>query len=215
LPLINQLLLARSKGIDKALRTKIAVALLQFDKDIYKHAGVNGFSDYTKLAEHASLIELGGLKGQAWIGLHPKWFQEEPVPQSLPPSSEHSNSFKSQASFATTTPPPTLAPQATIPPRYQTPSTLPPAGVSDEPIPFCFFPLVTCLVNRQKGGTSQPLRSAIGLILGPTVYATAGVSSLREYLALAVEANIVELGGADGHAWVKAHPDVLSGRRSF
>jgi len=43
----------------------------------------------------------------------------------------------------------------------------------------------------------------------------AGVSSLREYLALAVEANIVELGETDGQVWVNAHPDVLSGQRSF
>jgi len=215
LPLISQLLLERSKGIDKASRSTIAVAMLQLDKDIYKHAGVNRFSNYTKLAEQASLIELGGLEGQAWIGLHPKWFQEETVPQSPPPSSEHSSSssasqggIKSQASLTTTTPPPTLAPQATIP----NPSTPPPA---DGLIPFCFFPLVTCLVNAQKGGISMPLRSAAGPTLGPTVYAMAGVSSLREYLALAVEANIVELGEADGQVWVNAHPDVLSGQRSF
>jgi capsule polysaccharide export protein KpsC/LpsZ len=38
---------------------------------------------------------------------------------------------------------------------------------------------------------------------------------MREYLALAVEAGIVEIGGADGQAWVRLHPDVLSGKRTF
>jgi len=195
--------------------------MLQLDKDIYKHACVNRFEDYAALAERASLVSLGlhGPDGEAWIGLHPKWFEEDTVPQSPPPSSEHSSSsssasqgsIKSQASFTTTTPPPTLAPQATIP----NPSTPPPADVSDGLIPFCFFPLVTCLKNLQKGRMSKPLSSAVGSTLGPTVYAMAGLSSLEEYLALAVEANIVELGGADDRAWVKGHPDVLSGQRSF
>jgi hypothetical protein len=58
----------------------------------------------------------------------------------------------------------------------------------------------------------KPLRSSVGLTLGPGVYATAGASSMKEYLALAVRAGVVECGGSDGYAWVRLHPDVLDGR---
>ncbi|KAJ8597232.1 hypothetical protein M405DRAFT_586593 [Rhizopogon salebrosus TDB-379] len=53
-------------------------------------------------------------------------------------------------------------------------------------------------------GRSLSVRSA--------VYASAGVSSLREYLVLAMNTGVVECGGSDGYAWVRLHPDVLSGR---
>jgi hypothetical protein len=43
LPLINQLLLARSKGNTKPGRSTIAVALSQCDQDVYKRADVNKF----------------------------------------------------------------------------------------------------------------------------------------------------------------------------
>jgi len=76
LPLIVQLLQARSKGDMKPGMYSIAFALLQYDKDAYKRAGVNKFGDYALLAERASLIELGGSEGEAWIALHPKWFKK-------------------------------------------------------------------------------------------------------------------------------------------
>jgi hypothetical protein len=84
LPLINQLLFARSKETMKPRRTIIAVALRQYDEDVYKLAGVNKFKDYTLLAQQASLIELGGLGGEAWIALHPNWFEEEKSVPELP-----------------------------------------------------------------------------------------------------------------------------------
>ncbi|KAG0705181.1 NYN domain-containing protein, partial [Suillus ampliporus] len=58
LPLINLLLLARSKGNIKPSRSIIAVDLVQFDKNVYKRAGVTRFAQYTALAEQASLLEL-------------------------------------------------------------------------------------------------------------------------------------------------------------
>jgi hypothetical protein len=195
--------------------------LLQYDKDIYTRNGLNKFGEYASLAEQASLIELGGREGQAWIALHPNWFKDEttPVtPQSPTPSSVHSNSspapqdnIKTPASFTTTTPPPSFTSQAATP----NPKTPPPPATSDKLIPFCFYPLVTRMVNFQKGGMTRPLRSSVGLILGPAVYATAGVSTVKQYLTLAMQAGIVELGGSDGHAWVALHLDVLSGKRTF
>jgi hypothetical protein len=73
--------------------------------------------------------------------------------------------------------------------------------------------LLSALAGVQKGGQMKPLRSSVGLALGPGVYAIAGASSLKEYLVLAANAGIVEGGGTDGYAWVKLHPDVPDGRR--
>jgi hypothetical protein len=81
-------------------------------------------------------------------------------------------------------------------------------------MPFSFYPLITLLVKVQKGGMTKTRRSTVDLILGPAAYATAGVSTLKEYLDLAVQAGIVELG-VDDHEWVMLHPDVFSGKRSF
>jgi hypothetical protein len=219
LPLINQLLLARSKGNTKPGRSTIAVALSQCDKDVYKRAGVSTFKEYSALAQRASLIELGGREGDAWIALLPDLFKDKtnasksPIPSPIP-STVPSNSSVPQGNVRTsaaTTPPSSSASQSTIPNSNSNTSHLP--TVSNEPIPLHFYPLMTYLAGVQKRGLTKPLRSSVGLALGPGVYATAGASSMKEYLALAVRAGVVECGGADGYAWVRLHPDVLYGRR--
>jgi hypothetical protein len=92
LPLINQLLLARSKGNMRPGRSTIAIALCKDDKDVYKLAGVKKFKHYVLLAERASLIELGQSGSDAWIALHPKLVEEETsVPESPTPLTVHSN----------------------------------------------------------------------------------------------------------------------------
>ena len=211
LPLIDQLLLARSRGVVKPGRSAIAIAVLQCDKDAYGRAGVTKFKDYALLAEQASLVELGGLKADAWIALHPNLLKEETTPKSLTPPTAHRSSFP--ASQHTSTPWITSAtslPYATTP----NPSTSP-LDASDRPIPPCFVPLITCLANIEKDGVMNPLRSQVGLVLGPAIYARAGVDSLKEYLALAANAGVVECGGVSGYAWVRLHRDVLTGRRVF
>jgi hypothetical protein len=152
LPLINQLLLARSNGIEKASSSAIAIALLQYDKDICKHAGVNHFGDYASLAERASLIEMGGWEGQAWIALHPRWFKEDTTPKSSTPSSS-----------IRTPPPPNLVSRAAarnfasraVTRNLSTPPH--PPAVSDEPMPFCFYPLIKC--SEGWGGKAPPFIS--------------------------------------------------------
>jgi hypothetical protein len=214
LPLIDQLLLARSKGVVKPGRSTIAIALLQCDKDVYERAGVTKFKDYALLAEQASLVELGGLQGDAWIALHPSLSKEETTPKSLtPPTAHPSSSPAPQYNVDTSTPsmPSTISPPYATTPNFSTP----PLDVSDGPILPCFVPLITCLANIQKDGMTKPLRSQVGLVLGPAIYARAGVDSLKEYLALAANAGVVECGGVSGYAWVRLHPDVLTGRRVF
>jgi hypothetical protein len=215
LPLINQLLLVRSSGNTRPGRSIIACALRQYDKDVYKRAGVSTFGSYIALAQRASLIELGGLEGDVWIALHPDLFKDKTNASKSPtPSAVPSNSSAPQGNVRTsaaTTPPSSSASQSTIPNTNTNNSHLP--TVSNEPIPLHFYPLMTYLAGVQKHGLTKPLRSSVGLALGPGVYATAGASSMKEYLALAVRAGVVECGGSDGYAWVRLHPDVLYGRR--
>jgi len=119
LPLINQLLLRRSKGIMKPGRSTIAVALSHCDKDTYTRAGVNRFRGYASQAEQASLVELGGSEGDAWIALHPSLFKEETTPKSPTPSPTHSNSSSTpvpQGNANPTTSSTTPPPHATAPP---------------------------------------------------------------------------------------------------
>jgi hypothetical protein len=82
--------------------------------------------------------------------------------------------------------------------------------VSNEPISLHFYPLMAYLARVHGGGLMKPFSSSVGLAPGP---GTAGASSMKEYLALAVRAGVVECGGSDGYAWARPHPDVLDGRR--
>ncbi|OAX33591.1 hypothetical protein K503DRAFT_859713 [Rhizopogon vinicolor AM-OR11-026] len=216
-PLIEQLLLMRSKGVMKPGRSAVAIALVEHDKGVYKRAGVTKWKDYASHAEKAFLIELGGLEGDVWISLHPRWFKEETnAPTSSTPSSVRSNGSPAPQDNIKIPVPKPSTPAPSPAPRTTTPNlkTPPMPAVSCKPIAIHFVPLITCLVNVQKGGMAKPLRSTVGLILGPAVYSRAGVVTLKEYLALAAEDEIVEMGGANGFAWVRLHPDVLSGKRA-
>jgi len=198
-PLIAQLLLERSKGNLKPGITTIAVALIR--------AGVTAFNwDYVTRAKQASLIELGEWESGGWIRLHPDLFKEETTPKSPTPPAYSSSSPAPQdnvnPSTSSTTPPP----HATT-----TNSSTPPIPAVVNP--HGFQPLITCLTNIHKGGMRQPLCATVGRILGPAVY-SAGVVNMQEYLALALDAGIVEIGGANGLEWVRLHPDVLSGKRT-
>ncbi|KAG1778552.1 NYN domain-containing protein [Suillus placidus] len=187
LPLINQLLLARSKGILNLPRSDIANDLVRVDKDVYKRVGATKFADYALLAKEASIIEFGGgtTRSNSWITLHPRFRQELDAPKSSTPSTNHNDN------------PPT-----------------PQNNISVVPIPPCFQPLVTSLSKIHKSGLAKPFPSTVGLIIGPEIYSKSGASSLTEYFGQAVDAGVVQCGGNSGHAWVSLHPDVLSGKRS-
>jgi hypothetical protein len=215
LPLIKLLLLARSNRNTRPGRFMIADTLRQYG-DVYKRAGVNTFEDYSMLAQQASLIELGGREGDAWIALHPDLFKDKTNAQkSATPSTVLNNSFSaSQGNVRTstaTTSSSSSASQSTIPNKNTNTSHL--QTVSNEPIPLHFYPLMVYLARVHRSGLMKPFSSSVDLALRPGVYATAGASSMEEYLALAVRAGVVECGGSDGYTWVRLHPDVLDGRR--
>jgi hypothetical protein len=221
LPLINRLLLARSKGEMKSSRSTIAIDLIQRDKNVYLRAGVTRFAHYTALAEQASLIQLGGREGDAWITLHPDLFRQDIDSDMAQSSSTPSTSPTPQGDIPYTTPTPSSSATPlpnTASPGAARPSTLNPNAepfIAVVPIPLCFRPLITCLAKFHTDGIPKPVRSAVGQVLGLAAYSQAGTSSLKEYLAQAVYAGVVECGGSGASAWARLHPDVLNGKRTY
>ena len=65
--------------------------------------------------------------------------------------------------------------------------------------------MVDILQEAHVNGTRTMLRSALAIQLkqrDPNVYQLAGVSKFKEYAAVAEHLGIVELGGAQGGAWI-------------
>jgi hypothetical protein len=71
-------------------------------------------------------------------------------------------------------------------------------------VPDKFKILVQCLKLHRSTGICRPLRSKIGLEIAKngTTYRKAGVLKFSEYVEMAKQAGIVDLGGSDGAAWV-------------
>ncbi|KAF7965131.1 hypothetical protein HWV62_45535 [Athelia sp. TMB] len=68
-----------------------------------------------------------------------------------------------------------------------------------------FSPLYQVLLQQCIKGVTHPLRSSIGEDLvnhDSQVYSRAGVTNFKRYIALAVEANIVTVGGGANDAWI-------------
>ncbi|KAF7359554.1 hypothetical protein MSAN_01298500 [Mycena sanguinolenta] len=71
--LVDALRQRRAKGIDRPLRSTIAVDIVAKDNKVFERAGVRRFREFTVLAEKAKIIILGGIDGSAWMSLHPDW----------------------------------------------------------------------------------------------------------------------------------------------
>ena len=227
-PLIDLLLAARERGIARPTRSTIALDLVQSNKQVYQHAGVSRFRDYTALAEQAGIIELGGREGGAWIALHPNWFRVDGVTTT--------HSFSNTVSSPTSDPPQAAHDPLLTGPKspliektviFQTPtftspkfnslenSNTPPTSPTDRQdcasrasIPAQFQPLIDILLRMRAEGLHQILRSLVGQLLGQDVYAQAGVSGFKEYVHQASEAQLVQCGGVGGHAWIRLHPEL-------
>ncbi|KAG1719734.1 uncharacterized protein EDB91DRAFT_1285472 [Suillus paluster] len=182
--LINLLLQAKSKGNTKPSRFDVA-------NDLRHKVLLSGL--------------VGGKTGGggSWIALHPNWFTQDvdlDTPQflSIPSTVRSNNSPTLQDNTPTPSSPIPFASTASRRPPAQNPDARPFMAVV--PIPLCFQPLVTCLTRIHDDGIMHPLRSTVGLVLGPVVYCQAGTSSLKEYLAQAVDHGVVERGRASGKA---------------
>jgi hypothetical protein len=87
-----------------------------------------------------------------------------------------------------------------------------PSQNSDETRPIVkFAALVECLKKEQTNGNVSALRSKVGTSLyehDKLVYQRAGVTTFREYAALAEAAGVVKMGGQGGSAWIALHADL-------
>jgi hypothetical protein len=87
-----------------------------------------------------------------------------------------------------------------------------PLTVSSSTVPPIFATLVQLLRHlHETEGYSQVLWSMLGMevhIKGPSLYAKAGVSTLKEYIALAVKEGIAEVGSNKyvGSEWIALKP---------
>jgi hypothetical protein len=228
-PLIHLLLAARESGITHPLRSTIALDLVQSDSQVYERAGVSKFRNYTALAEKAGIIELGGKDGD-WITLHPNWFgvadsttthslsNKVPSPTPDPPKAIQSplstGSGSPQIERTTLSQPPTFtSPKPNSPESSKTLPTLPSDrqdGASRASIPPQFQPLIDILIRMRADGPYPTLKSAVGGLLGKDVYARAGVLRFKEYVLLASEAHLVQVGGdaSVGQEWIRLHPEL-------
>ncbi|THH33908.1 hypothetical protein EUX98_g305 [Antrodiella citrinella] len=78
------------------------------------------------------------------------------------------------------------------------------------PLERHFLPLVHVLEELRGQGIYQPLRSTVALSivkLDSRVYQNAKVAKWKPYADLAYKAGVVELGGAEGTAWISLLPE--------
>jgi hypothetical protein len=67
----------RAKGSYRPLRSGIAIQIAN-QGATYRNAGVTRFGQYMDLAEEAGIVELGGVGGEAWVGLTSQWVNGVP-----------------------------------------------------------------------------------------------------------------------------------------
>lgn len=102
-------------------------------------------------------------------------------------------------------PPETAATDVTRMVRAYSPETISGGPLPSKSVPPEFIILVKELKEQQSSGIFRALRSTVAVNLmkqDPSVYSRAGVAKFKEYVALAVGAKVVVIGGADGNAWI-------------
>jgi len=75
--LVRTLQMHRSKRSYRPSRSEIAIQIANKGAT-YRNAGVTKFSQYMELAEKAGIVELGGVEGDAWVGLMSQWVNGVP-----------------------------------------------------------------------------------------------------------------------------------------
>ncbi|CCM02865.1 uncharacterized protein FIBRA_04977 [Fibroporia radiculosa] len=70
----------RVRGIERPIRSVIACALVERDRNAYTMVGVQRWREYAESAVRAGIITLGGVQGEAWVSLTPAWHNKVAVP---------------------------------------------------------------------------------------------------------------------------------------
>ncbi|CAA7265191.1 unnamed protein product [Cyclocybe aegerita] len=88
------------------------------------------------------------------------------------------------------------------------PTTVAPAVEDPDSVPPTFAILVEALRNHRLKGTLRPLRSTIAVEISKNgaTYRNAGVAKFSQYVALAQQRGIIDLGGSDGADWISLRP---------
>ncbi|KAF7304722.1 NYN domain-containing protein [Mycena kentingensis (nom. inval.)] len=75
-----------------------------------------------------------------------------------------------------------------------------------------FQPLVNLLYKRHVRGETRLLAHLVpsSIAGGKTAFAAAGVRKYHEYLALAAQAKVVQMGGTGAEEWVALHPSLVA-----
>nr|GAT61224.1 predicted protein [Mycena chlorophos] len=69
-----------------------------------------------------------------------------------------------------------------------------------------FEPLLAVLESHKLNGYPRPLLTIVGQELAKSVYERAGAQSFAQYTTLAEQSGFVEMGGANGYAWIALKP---------
>ncbi|KAJ7046566.1 hypothetical protein C8F04DRAFT_1172478 [Mycena alexandri] len=170
--------------------------------------------------------------GQTWlndVSSSPALFSEDLVAAHI------QRCMDMAAEVQSTAPPPTpqagpsslanhMPPPSTIPPRdvhavpevrfvlrESIPTPIPPTVTPPAPkvVPAIFKSLVASLEKQRAKGVPRPLRSVVSLEImkDKQLYQRAGVQKFSQFAALAEQAGIIKLGGAQAAAWISLHPD--------
>jgi hypothetical protein len=78
--------------------------------------------------------------------------------------------------------------------------------------PVQFFPLVNQLLLSRSNGIMRPSRSTVAFALfqhDENAYKRVGVNTFKDYTLLAEQAELIELGGRAGDAWMALHPNLF------
>jgi len=86
-------------------------------------------------------------------------------------------------------------------------------NVTSRPLPPGFEVLVAELGRHEETGCLRPSRSIVAeklLKQDALVYKRAGVKKFKEYVALAVKAQVVIIGGSEAEAWISLDPTFIT-----
>ncbi|EIW85256.1 hypothetical protein CONPUDRAFT_135063 [Coniophora puteana RWD-64-598 SS2] len=191
--LLKHLRLKLREGQVRVLRSYLA-ACMAVHRPVLEAAGVPDlkFSKYVKLAAQLSLVNIGGENMESWVSLHPSQMTDE----DLELAAAENIAAKYQARLAATHSP--FAALHSAPMRK-----------SRMQVPKQLLPLYDILSRAHESGMEQPSRTDVAvqlMKLKPTAYTDAGVTSFKDYAALAEKANLVVLGLQKTHAWMCLQP---------
>ncbi|KAJ7597846.1 NYN domain-containing protein [Mycena floridula] len=206
----------KSQGVDRPLSRTISLML----------GRVQGFEEFSLLAEKSGIVVLGGEAENSWISLSETWKRDvssSTVKENdvTGPSSSPSTSKQTIVPLPEVVAPP-VSPSVTKPqvlPRTKESknaalsSATSAAPKIPKPPPSHFSSLVKTLEDSKSNGIQRVPRRAVARALGKDprgileLYKQAGVEQFRDFISLAQKSGIVAVGRQDGEDWISLGPN--------